>query len=384
MKINIRKVIFWSPIFLIAISPLIMFLIWYSQKPIKINAVIIDKTVYNKGAQEHNAITWILKNEKYTNEEGEYYEKNKNYYGFFPVSSDSFKIKDFEQWETEQLDSLAENSDVLFFADAYGVYENEWSKKNKINERSRLIYGGTTRKDVELLEFAKQKNKKIIAEFNLIASPTRGAERRKVQKMFDFEWSGWVGRYYDILDTTINADLPFWLKNSYTKQHASWPFKGAGIVFVHSDGKVEILDALKHLEDEDMYILTAEEYQDKLNLPHKMKYNFWFDVLSSVGENNVVSKYQIYSNSTGDSLLRSWGLSNDFPALIKSKDSNFTYMCGDFADNDPGKYSALFKGAHLFKPMFIDKADKSARKYFFWEFYRPLVTSLLAEIKLDR
>lgn len=361
-----------------------MYLIWHFKQTTEVRAVIVDKTVYDKKAQEHNGITWLLKNEKYVDAQGNFYDKNQSYYGFFPITVDSFQIKDFQDWSKDELDSLAENLDFLYYADSYGVYENEWSKKKKINERSKLIYGGTSKKEVDLLELAHKKNKKIITEFNLIASPTRSRERKRIEKLFDFQWSGWVGRYYDVLDSNINADLPYWLKKSYVEQHQEWNFKNSGIIFVHRGGRIEILDAPSDLNDENMYILTNSFNQNEYDLPEELKYNFWFDILSYNGENEVVSTYQIMSNDRGDSLLSSWGLKNSFPALIRSKDKSFTYMCGDFADNDPGSYSAYFSGSHFFKPMFTDKTDKSAREYFYWDYFRPLVVNILKELDNEK
>lgn len=377
-RINRRKVIFWTPIWLIVLSPLISFLFWYTSEKQKVKIVLFDKTVYDEKVVEHDAFFWLLTNNNFVNSEGEYYDPREDYFGFFPIGRDSFQLKTIEDYSKFEVDSLASSLDLLVFSDSYGVYSNEWESKKNINERSELIYGRTTLKEVELLKSAKQQEKHILAEFNLLASPTRGYERREIERIFDFKWSGWVGRYYDNLDTNINSDLPMWLKENYTKQHNnSWPFSKEGIVLVNENDRIEILSNALDLKNENIIIKTAKQFQTAYQLPDTIKYNFWFDIIGDIGTNELVSEYQLETTTRGDSILASCKIPNNFPAVFRSSDHKFHYLAGDFSDHDLHDYTRYFKKIEWVKGLFIDRSDKSARQDFFWEYYRPLIKNIL-------
>ncbi len=87
-----------------------------------------------------------------------------------------------------------------------------------------------SKEDIGLLQRMKDKHKLIITEFNTIGSPTPPEIRRQFEEMFAIRWSGWIGRYFENLDTTVNKELPRWLINNYLSQHNHrWPFKKDGV-----------------------------------------------------------------------------------------------------------------------------------------------------------
>lgn len=381
MKLNHRKIIFWLPFYLLLLLPVVLFCWWYFSSTTPLKVVLFDKTVYNNKMLEHDAFNWVLTQNNIVKPDGELYDKEKDYYGFFPESKDSFSIKDIEGFSKLEIDSLAEELDLLVFTDTYGVYSNEWNEKKDVNERSKLIYGKTTFNEALLLESAKKKGKDIICEFNLIASPTSHRERKKIEELFDFKWSGWVGRYYDNLDTNINGDLPMWLKKNYVEQHnMQWPFTDAGIVLVHENERVEILGTEEYLLNEDITVTTSKKFQDSYNLPELTKYNFWFDITSDLGDNELISTYTINTSPKGDSVLNNCGIKKSFPAVFRSQDSSFHYLAGDFSDHTLDNFTRYFRGVYVFNSLFVDKFDKSARNYFFWEYYRPLIESILDRV----
>jgi hypothetical protein len=374
MAVNKRKITFWSIIFLIIGTPFFMYLAWCFSPLKPMRFVLIDKTVNNENCDEHSPLNWVLDHDKYVKFDSSFYEKKKDYYGFFPQKNEKFEIKDFETMNKEALDQLVLNNDVIFYNDAYGVYSNEWNKKPKINERSLKIYGGATMKEAYILKKAKESKKLIITEFNLLASPTPENVRKSIEETLNFKWTGWVGRYYDILDTTKNKDLPGWLKTNYLKQHNNkWPFKKSGLIFVRNDDHIEILEYGTHLNNENLMIYTQSKHQSKYNLPAEIKFNFWFDIISTTDSNRVVSTYKIDATTKGKKILDAYNIPLSFPATIESVDQSFYYMAGDFSDNKINEYSCYFKGVTFFKDFFFDSKDKTAREYFFWNYYQPFM-----------
>ncbi len=375
------------------LSPIIFFSIWFFTPAKKLDILILDKTVLTSKAQEHISFSWILNYDNYVRTNNKSYQNNIDYFGFFPNDSGKYVIKDFNKFDSIALDSLSKAYDMVYYTDLYGIYEGEWHEQypnvipeyssyvDKSLEHTPRIYGGMTFKEMGLLKKMKEQKKLILAEFNVIASPTPTDIRKAFEDEFGLKWSGWVGRYYETLDTTVNKELPRWMKTNYRLQHHdNWPFTKSGIVFVRDDDKIEILENETHLKIEVPIIHTSKKYMDKYGLPEEMKYPFWFDIISTGKTNNIVSMYKISPNENGSELLRVFGIPETFPAVIEhdSPDYKFHYFAGDFSDSSIGLNSSKFKYINLFSK-FSYRLSPQERVSFFWDYYRPMVREIMDE-----
>ena len=250
-------------------------------------------------------------------------------------------------------------------------------------ERSNLIYGGMSAQDIEFLQDMKDRHKLIITEFNTIGSPTNADNRNKFEKMFGMHWTGWTARYFDSFDTARNKELPHWLVGNYKKQHGQkWPFHKAGLAFVNNDDQIVVLEDSTHLTDPVPHIISFGYGQKVLSLPERMKYPFWFDIITpSLAVNHAVSRFDISLNAAGRAELKKYNIPATFPAIImhKDKDYQFYYFSGDFCDNPIGMGTSYLRGISLFRWLFYNSDDPAERKSFFWTFYRPMMTHILAE-----
>jgi len=373
------KILGWFLLIMLLPFPLWMFIAWHLSPTKPFPIVIIDKTVLTREGKEHESFNWILTNEKFVKQNGDLYSVSKDYYGFFPKNNKKYAVQGLENYNPEQIESLAIASRAVYVTDTYGIYSNEWYAQKEQTEFSSLVYGGMSTVDLMFLQKMKEKKKLIITEFNLIASPTRNSVRTEFETMFGLRWTGWTGRYFESLDTLTNKELPRWLIRDYKIQHSNyWSFKKSGIAFVHFDGRVEILENKTHLNEEVPSILTNSKNRERFGLPAKLKYPYWFDVMLTQRSNNVVSVYSIYSNAIGDSLLSLNGIPKTFPAVIEhTGDYNFYYFAGDFCDNPVEQFSAKVKWVRLFKWFFYNAKEIPERRSFFWEYYSPLVTKIL-------
>jgi hypothetical protein len=376
-------------VLLILALPLSMFLFWLLKKPLELRILVLDKTVLNTEVQEHLSLFWVLKQEKFYTQEKKTYNPQADYFGFFPDDKGDYSIRDLENYTRNQLDSMSDHYDMAFYTDLYGIYRNEWIdayfqkqplSERFVSERSEIIYGALTQKDLDFLKMMKQKNKLIINEFNIIASPTSSEIREKYEKEFHVYWTGWTGRYFENLDTAINKEIPLWLIRNYKKDnHGQWPFKNSGIAFVRNDDKIVILENIKQLHKEVPLIQTEPEHAKKYGITEEIKYPFWFDIVSTTEKNNVLSWYHMYPNAHGDSLLKLYHIPSVFPALIQhSGNYTYYYMAGDFSDNPITMRFSYFRYIHLFSRIFYTKTEIE-RKSFFWKYYRPLITTILNE-----
>lgn len=347
---------------------------------------IIDKTVLTTKGQEHISLTWILNHERYTKTSTQSYNISKDYFGFFPLADEKFRLKGLERFSENQLQQLSSDADVAYFTDTYGIFRNEWFKRGKDTERSGMLYGGLSNEDLVLLQGMKEKKKLIITEFNTIGSPTKTENRNKFEKLFSMNWTGWTGRYFDSFDTTVNKELPRWLINDYKRDNGGkWNFKKSGIAFVNLNDQVVILEDSTSLKNPIPQIITGIYGHEQLGLPQQIKYPFWFDVIKpDYRVNQAVSKFQIQVNANGKRLMQQSGIPSEFPAVLmyKGNDYGFYYFSGDFCDNPVGIITSYFKGIEYFKWLFYDKENLSERASFFWNFYNPLMTHVLRQEKI--
>jgi len=376
-----KKIFIRLLLFIVVLLPLWMWLAWRLTHKRKLVIAIIDKTVLTTEGQEHISLSWVLNQERFTRDNTELYQHDRDYFGFFPLHNEKFRVKGLERFSDGQLQRLSDDADAAYLTDAYGIYSNEWYRHKNERERSGMVYGGMSGQDLYLLQQLKAKHKLIVAEFNCIGSPTGAAVRRGFEESFGIHWTGWVGRYFASLDTVRNKDLPQWLVHNYRKQHnGSWPFVKSGVVFVHADDRIVIAEQGTHLDHEFPHISFNEEGQRHYGLPAGIRYNYWFDVITvDTTRNHIMATFAIDANIKGRRELASNGLSTTFPAIAAhtGRDYRFFYFAGDFCDNSMGLATSCFKGAWHFSWLMYNRRDPQDRAGFFWKVYRPLVTRIL-------
>lgn len=365
---------------IIFLAPLVSWMVWMFTPKRKLVVAIIDKTEINYRGQERISLNWILNYERFTKTRTKLYDKQYDYFGFDPITDTSYRLKGLENFTSEKLEVLSKICDATFFTDTYGVYSNEWNQIN-YTERSHLLYGGMSTQDIEFLKKMKEKKKLILTEFNDIASPTTSSVRNQFESLFSMHWTGWIARYFENLDTTNNEDIPRWLIKNYLNQHNNtWPFKEAGIVFVHKDDQVEILGTEQDLVKPVPIIHTFKYGQDVFGLPPRIKYPYWMDILTyDDSVNHAISAYEVYPTFRGSGILKEKGIPERFPAVLmhKGKDYQFYYFSGDYSDNPVSPLTSHFKGIQGISWLFYNEAILEERKSFFWRYYRPMVSKIL-------
>jgi len=383
-----KRIISISILLILLLIPFFSWFFWAIQDSKELKVLILDKTVLNKDDQEHISLNWVLLHNKFRKENLEDYVPGEDYYGFFPDGEGDYEVHDFNHFSGAQIDSMANYYNMVYYTDLYGVYVAEWwdaypqvapKDYTKIppTERSRLIYGRLTKTELDLLKEMKKRKKLIITEFNIIALPTRRGVRKAFENEFGINWSGWVGRFFNVLDTTKPNELPIWVKRNYVNQYGDWPFKKSGIVYVREDDKIVITEFETDLLVKVPFIYTPDQYAERYGIAKKMKYPFWFDICSVDEPNTIISTYKITLNERGDSILRMNNIPSEFPAVVRGDgDYPFFYFAGDFCDNPITVNSARFTGLQ-YVSSFTYNSTADERRSFFWKFYRPLTNTIL-------
>lgn len=355
---------------------------WFFWPKTYLSGLILDKTVLTREANEHRSFNWILTHRKMVKPSGSQYDIAQDYYGFFPVNRPEYRVKDLTVFDEDQLDSLADALDFTYYADAYGIYTNEWVYGLDINERSRLVYGGLSNESYGLFKKMFQNRKLTIAEFNTLASPTALDMRFKMSELLELDFTGWTGRFYESLDTVRNPDIPAWMRRlhrSYYKRPFDYP-DIPGVVLIHETERILVLQDGVDLDHEVPIIETPLEVRNRFDLPEYLRFPYWFDICVPLDTSDVMANYRLHTTNRGDSILASANLSNVFPAIIGDHQEQLRYyFCGDWADNPVPFGLAYFMGSQFLRKFFYNNRDNLDRKKFFWEYYVPMVTSILED-----
>jgi hypothetical protein len=370
------------PFILLVIGiPLISYLIWYSTPSQTAEILVIDKTVRDKTYSEHQGLFWTLEHSKIQSSTGGFYDKSKDYLGFFPNGTETRgEKKDLAGKSKSQIDSIVAQKDLIFLADTYGVFENDFDKP-PVESPSKKLYGGLDISEIQLISSAKRQGKTVIAEYNSMASPTPKPIRTEFENLMGIKWTGWIGRYFDELDTVQNKDIPRWMINQYQIQHGKWDLIGPGLIFLKESGEIEAFIFNRDVLNKTPLIRTQKVNKHGFSLPQVVPYPDWFDIVMIERDYQVVSYYDINPTPEGLKRLRTMGLPRFFPAVVfrQLDKSRQYYFAGDFSEIKEDLGSPRFSGLpFLWRSLYV-AADFTDRRSFFWNYYNPLLEQIIDE-----
>jgi hypothetical protein len=358
--------------------PVINLIRWSAESKKPMDIIIVDKTVPTLERDHHKSFSWILTNNRFVKKKSNNsYSYTKDYYGFFPQRPLRDKKWERNDYRLNDLISLAEKNDALYFTDMYGVFFNDWFRGINKSRKSRKIYGGLNNNDFLLLKEMKDRNKLIIMEYNAFEYPTAEFESVRTQEKLGINFTGWTGKYFTTLDTTAN-DFPVWMTAMYRKQYRKpWTFTKPGIVIL-KEKDIVILEEGKQLKNPLPQIITDETSLQKYGVISPVAFDQWFDIIEPL-QNKVISKFKLDTTPAGDSLLISNSLMNEFPAVVQDPVAmRCFYFSGDFATYDLPFWISRLKGVEKLKGIFFsDKPDDTRR--FFWLYYKPLINGIFSD-----
>lgn len=363
---------------LIIALPVINLVRWSTQTKKPLDIIIVDKTVPTLDREHHKPLNWILTNDRFVKKDnGSSYSFKKDYFGFFPQRPARDHKWDRNEYRTADVIKLAEKSDAIYFCDTYGVFFNDWYRGINKSRKSRKIYGGLNNNDNLLLKEMKSRNKLIIMEYNSFDYPTIQFESFRAQEKLGITFSGWTGKYFSSLDTTVK-DFPVWMTAMYRKEYKKpWTFRKPGVVLL-KEKDIVVLEEGRQLRNSMPVINTDEASAKKYGVIPSVAFDQWFDIIDPI-ENTVISKFKIDTTPDGDSLLAYNGLMNEFPAVVQDPVGQRTYyFAGDFATYNVPMCTSCFFGINRLKGIFYSEKKDDTRR-FFWLYYRPLINGIFSD-----
>jgi hypothetical protein len=339
-------------------------LAWRLVPPRPLGVLILDKTVPDTTYRGHRAVVWVLNHLKLVHP-GSFarYSAASDYAGFVPLTR--------RAWSVRPLPDVLGANRVVYVADTYGVTAGDLGA-GVAEEPGRLLYGGLTVADIELLEAAGRGGATVIGEFNTAAAPTPDSVRARAARLFGVAWSGWTGRR----STDLMRDAPSWIRTAWQRQAGQpWLYRGPGVVLAHLDGRIVVLTAADLRGGGLEIIPTAAG--DSLGMRGAPAPEGWFDLVEPAGA-TALATYRWQLTPRGDSALAANSVPRQAAAALahKSGAARTYYLAGDFA-NVPHlpAWTELQWGPRLYRALpgwWIPAQDA-----FFWRGYVPLLTHIL-------
>lgn len=361
--------------------PFILWLAWLLTTPKPISIFIMDKTSYTEYKIRHRAINWVLKHYRFVKPNGKDYSPDIDYYGFYPDNETNYTIRDLTGLNPLEISRLSIQYHAAYYVDSYGVYSNMYPVENADDGAIEKLYGGLAREDLLFLENMLRADKLIMAEFIFLAPPTQLAERKRAEQLLGIEWQGWTGRFFHTLDKDHpDGFLPGWIPDLYEAQYGEpWAFSRAGVIFVHEDQTLVVLEEDFHLSSALPHIHTDTDMRKRFGVSEKISYPGWFDITLPVSETaRALSWYEFDFTPAGEALLKQHQIPLRFPAvLFDESPKRMYYFAGDFGHNPVSRRFIRFKGAKYAELFLADLNDPTDKSGFFLAYYLPLVKSIM-------
>lgn len=346
-----KKRLFLLFIFIVIALITSPFWVWKLQQEKTADIVIIDKTVQRDTYREHSGLVWALNHLKIKKQNGDSFGEEKD----FSVTVPLFK--------------KSEMPELLYVADSYGV---ELVQNESVTE----VDGGLSIKEVENIRSMVMSGKAdLIAEFNTFASPTEKAAREGISELLNVKWTGWIGRYFADMNGT---EVPSWVKKNYQDRHGKWEFNEGGMLFVHENGNMLVLEDMDMKEKGALFSFT-EKGEAAYGLDASVPYQYWFDIIAPFNEEEVMASYELKLTDKGKNKVQKHQIPLSFPAILHHQNATYssTYFAGDYADQAelPELYQTW--GLSWIKQQF--SLDDGKGSTFYWKVYLPLMKKILNE-----
>lgn len=350
---------------------LLPFAIWWFQGSERLKVAIIDKTVPSENYREHKGLTWVLNHNRYVKEDETGYRAADDYFGFMPNETE----KDYEIRGVEELGS---GHDLIYLADAYGVYEDDLPWQEQKGQRSELIYGGLEMAEWQMIkQQVMDASSDLVVEFNTFASPTDAAVSTDMEEFLGIKWSGWSGRYFP--DLSAGAEVPEWIIENYERDAEDWPFTGGGFVLVEDEsGEIVVLSEERgDIESAGLHVKFTDSGQTAFDLKESPSFDYWFDINEAQGQTEVLAEYEWSLGEQGQAVLSDRGIPSDFPAIMRKpvNESEVYYFAGDFVDIEDVPSLYQYGGLAKMRQYMPFNGNDS----FYWKTYVPMMEKILAD-----
>ncbi|HEX5005086.1 MAG TPA: hypothetical protein VFV65_07205 [Gemmatimonadales bacterium] len=336
---------------------------WRLQSPRPLDVVILDHTVPDTTYRGHRAVVWVLNHLRIVHHRSRTpYDAARDYAGFVPLTDRAWAVRPFPK--------PLGGARVVYVADTYGVPASG-QRHGDTGAPERMLAGGMSGAEIDALEAAASAGATLIGEFNLAAEPTGDSIRARVERLFGYRSSGWIGRRFE----DLTRGVPGWVREGWSRQEGRvWDGVGAGFVLTNRDGRVLLLDR-RVLEGSGLDIVPTAA-GDALGMDASPAPGGWFDLAEPAGS-TALAWYVWRLTPAGDSVLAAAGVPRAAAVTWRrSGVASVYYLAGDFASASPlPRWTRLRWTGTMYRMAPAALLPRGAA--FFWRGYLPLLSSIL-------
>ena len=131
--------------------------------------------------------------------------------------------------------------------------------------------------------------------------------------------------------------------------------------------------------------MFREAFQDEFSIDEGVPFRQWFEIVTVDQTSEILADFSFDTTDSGKEQLERFGLSNTFPAIMRTQNQNFTsyYFAGDFAESSTLDKGWNYYGYPVLQKMLLFR-DSSKQSAFYWKCYLPLLTNIFDDIKEDK
>lgn len=348
---------------------------WRLTTPRAVTVVLVDKTLPHPRWREHERLHWWLDHRRVLDPRGTVaWDETRDYVGYDPVARRGHDLTD----------STLAAADLVYIADAYGVYQGDYGSDSTTGlEPSARIYGGVTLDETAALERYVARGGSLVAEFNTLEEPTSTTEASaRVGALLGVRFERWLGRWYS--DLSSAEEIPRWMRERYERIYwKPWGFRGPGIVVIsETSDRLVVIDSS---EFAGAWPITVEVDDTGDPLTARVRtgqpYWYWFSGVSPTDSGSVLASYRLHVTPAASQRLAMFGFPTRFPAVVRHRGSGVrAYFAGDFAD-------VGVEPPPLRRTRFLDwfgrwtarETKPGSQRRFFWRVTIPLWDAMLSE-----
>jgi hypothetical protein len=156
-----------------------------------------------------------------------------------------------------------------------------------------------------------------------------------------------------------------------------------GVVMVHEDETIVILEYPTHINKPQPYIKTSSENRRKYGVSDNIPFPGWFEVTQpSSPQGQIISWIELNPTQEGLAILNRYNAPSRFPAVIEFKgDKNLIYLTGDYSYSNVSRRFVRMKGSRFIELFLGDLNDVTDRHAFFFGYYLPMFSTILKEFR---
>lgn len=372
MKKSYRPATMWTLACFTVVSVVLVvpWIMWQSQAPVPLNIMIIDKSRPDESYQGHKGLVWLLNQQKIVQQTGEHYSYEEDYYGY--------DLQDGLPQMKRLMPDEVTDTDLIYLT------ANRSSLSTSKNERRQDgIYEGLTIYDVQKIREAAYKGVTIVAEYSALANTASKMTREQLYPILGVNSSGWQGKSVSNLQSI--EEVPRWVRTNYEqREKKKWPYRGAGMLLVHMDGQVMVLEKGSDVKTGKIQVAFTQEGKEWCGITQDIHYSGWFDIIVPQQKSSILAWYKTDLTETGEQKLVDAGIPAEFAALVRYDDYNRSYyMAGSFGEMKHYSFWRRIRGWEVVRSK-LTPDQKEIPDMFYWKVYVPVMKHILEEVQESR